>query len=176
LLPGLATVPIVDILGGTILLVAVALLDLAFELIKLAIDDIEIIVSQLAPLLLDLTLDLLPVSSTRFQSILSSCFRMVMAEECAERDFDPCRRRKMRISHSCCALQKTYIATQQQEMSMTINIKNPIADLRKSKGYSLEQLSLISGLTVAEITKLETGVLVDPAKLARLMTAAGIGT
>lgn len=57
---------------------------------------------------------------------------------------------------------------------MTINVANPIADLRKAKGYSLEQLSLISGLTVAEITKLESGALVDPAKLARLLTAAGV--
>ncbi|MXN45949.1 helix-turn-helix domain-containing protein [Shinella kummerowiae] len=57
---------------------------------------------------------------------------------------------------------------------MTINVTNPIADIRKSTGYSLEQLSLISGLTVAEITKLESGALVDPAKLARLLTAAGV--
>jgi hypothetical protein len=37
-------------------------------------------------------------------------------------------------------------------------------------------LSLISGLTVSEITKLETGVLVDPTKLARLLAAAGVKT
>jgi len=57
---------------------------------------------------------------------------------------------------------------------MTINVANPIADLRKAKGYSLGQLSLISGLTVAEITKLESGALVDPAKMARLLAAAGV--
>ncbi|AOF91693.1 helix-turn-helix transcriptional regulator [Sinorhizobium sp. RAC02] len=57
---------------------------------------------------------------------------------------------------------------------MTINVANPIADLRKSKGYDLQQLSLISGLTVAEIAKLESGVLVDPTKLARLLAAAGV--
>ncbi|WLR91289.1 helix-turn-helix domain-containing protein [Shinella zoogloeoides] len=56
---------------------------------------------------------------------------------------------------------------------MTIDVKNPIADLRKSKGYTLEQLSVISGLTELEITKLENGELVDPAKLARLMSACG---
>jgi transcriptional regulator with XRE-family HTH domain len=57
---------------------------------------------------------------------------------------------------------------------MTINVANPIADLRKAKGYSLEQLSVVSGLTEVEITKLENGTLVDPAKLARLLAAAGV--
>jgi transcriptional regulator with XRE-family HTH domain len=56
---------------------------------------------------------------------------------------------------------------------MTIDIKNPIVELRKSTGYTVEQLSIVSGLTELEITKLERGVLVDPAKLARLMAAAG---
>lgn len=57
---------------------------------------------------------------------------------------------------------------------MTINVTNPIADLRKAKGYSLEQLSVVSGLTELEITKLENGTLVDPAKMARLLSAAGV--
>lgn len=57
---------------------------------------------------------------------------------------------------------------------MTIKVSNPIAELRKSTGYSVEQLSLVSGLTELEITKLETGSLVDSAKFARLMSAAGI--
>lgn len=57
---------------------------------------------------------------------------------------------------------------------MTIHITNPIADLRKSKGYSIEQLSVVSGLTELEITKLESGTLVDPTKLARLLSAAGV--
>jgi transcriptional regulator with XRE-family HTH domain len=57
---------------------------------------------------------------------------------------------------------------------MTINVANPIADIRKSTGYTVDQLSLISGLTVVEITKLENGSLVDPAKLARLLAAAGV--
>jgi transcriptional regulator with XRE-family HTH domain len=58
-------------------------------------------------------------------------------------------------------------------MRMTIDVKNPIAELRKSRGYTLEQLSVISGLTELEITKLEKGELVDTAKLARLMSACG---
>ncbi|MGD9477457.1 helix-turn-helix domain-containing protein [Shinella sp. G-2] len=57
---------------------------------------------------------------------------------------------------------------------MTINVTNPIAELRKSKGYSIEQLSLISGLTELEITKLESGALVDDVKMTRLLTAAGV--
>ncbi|TAA55291.1 hypothetical protein [Shinella sp. JR1-6] len=57
---------------------------------------------------------------------------------------------------------------------MTINFRNPIADLRKSTGYDLDKLSLISGLTVTEIAKLESGELIDPAKIARLFAAAGI--
>ncbi|MEW9612639.1 XRE family transcriptional regulator [Shinella sp. S4-D37] len=52
---------------------------------------------------------------------------------------------------------------------MTINIKNPIAELRVTTGYTVEQLSLISGLTEMEITKLESGELVDSGKLARLL-------
>ena len=56
---------------------------------------------------------------------------------------------------------------------MTLNIKNPIAELRKSTGYTLEQLSVISGLTEIEIAKLESGELTDGTKLARLMAAVG---
>ncbi len=57
---------------------------------------------------------------------------------------------------------------------MTINIANPIAEIRKNRGYSVEQLSVISGLTELEITRLETGTLVDPARMARLLAAAGV--
>lgn len=57
---------------------------------------------------------------------------------------------------------------------MTINMRNPIANLRKATGYDTEQLSVISGLTVLEITKIESGELVDPAKIARLFAAAGV--
>ena len=57
---------------------------------------------------------------------------------------------------------------------MTINVSNPIAELRNATGYSIEQLSLVSGLTVAEIVKLERGTLIDPVKTARLCAAAGV--
>lgn len=56
---------------------------------------------------------------------------------------------------------------------MTISIKNPIAELRRATGYSLEQLSIASGLTEIEIAKLESGEMTDGAKLARLMAAVG---
>ncbi len=57
---------------------------------------------------------------------------------------------------------------------MTINVKNPVAELRKSTGYSTQQLSLVSGLTEVEIIRLESGVLIDPVKLARLLAASGM--
>src|SRR5204862_204609 len=59
--PGLAIVPVVDVPADLILLMPVALLDPAFELIAPTVDHVEIIVGQLAPLLLDLAFDLLPV-------------------------------------------------------------------------------------------------------------------
>ncbi len=61
-LPILATVPIIDVAANSILLDAVAFLNFAFELITLAGDLIKIVVSEFAPLLLDLALELLPVS------------------------------------------------------------------------------------------------------------------
>lgn len=57
---------------------------------------------------------------------------------------------------------------------MTINVTNPIAELRKSTGYTLQQLSLVSGLTELEIAELESGELIDAAKLTRLLAATGV--
>ena len=57
---------------------------------------------------------------------------------------------------------------------MTINMKNPIGDLRKLTGYDIEKLSLVSGLTVNEIERIEKGELIDPAVIARLFAAAGV--
>lgn len=61
-LPALTTVPVVDIFLGSILFIAVTLLDLPLELLALAIDDVEVVVGEFASLLLDLTLHLLPVT------------------------------------------------------------------------------------------------------------------
>src|SRR5262245_20619811 len=60
--PALRRVPIVDVLADLILGQTVALLDLALELITAAADDVEIFVGELAPLLLHLPFDLLPIS------------------------------------------------------------------------------------------------------------------
>jgi len=58
----LAAEPVIYFLLGLILGVAVALLQMTFELVLTSVDYIEIIVSKFAPLLFDLTLHLLPVS------------------------------------------------------------------------------------------------------------------
>jgi hypothetical protein len=61
-LPSLTTIPVIDVLLGPIFLVTIALLDFAFQLIALAIDNVQIIVSELAPLFFDFALGLLPVT------------------------------------------------------------------------------------------------------------------
>ncbi|CCV09475.1 hypothetical protein MESS2_p140019 [Mesorhizobium metallidurans STM 2683] len=61
-LPALLTVPVVDILTDAILLDTVAFLDFAFELVALASDPIEIVISEFTPPFLDLAFDLLPIS------------------------------------------------------------------------------------------------------------------
>jgi hypothetical protein len=60
--PSLAVIPGVYILLNLVLGEAVAFLDFALELITLSIDSSKIIVGEVAPLLFDLTLDLLPVT------------------------------------------------------------------------------------------------------------------
>src|SRR5262245_12590438 len=60
--PALCRIPVVDVLADLILGQTVALLDLALELIPAAGDDVEIIVGELAPLLLHLPFHLLPIS------------------------------------------------------------------------------------------------------------------
>src|SRR5262245_48772075 len=60
--PLLTTVPVVDFLLGPIFCITVTLLQATFELLLLAVDHVQIVVRQLAPLLLDLTFDLLPIA------------------------------------------------------------------------------------------------------------------
>src|ERR1035437_7588877 len=57
-----ALVPIIDILLHHVLGMTVALLDLAFELLALAVYRGKVVVSELAPLFLDLADELLPVT------------------------------------------------------------------------------------------------------------------
>src|SRR6516225_520401 len=60
--PTLRRIPIVDVLADLVLGHAVALLDLTFQLLAAAVDRVEIVVCELAPLFLYASLDLLPVS------------------------------------------------------------------------------------------------------------------
>src|SRR5215467_2228712 len=60
--PALGGEPVVHVLAGLVLGQTIALLKLALELIAAAVDDVEVIVGELAPLLLDPAFDLLPVS------------------------------------------------------------------------------------------------------------------
>ena len=59
--------PIIDILLHHVLGMTVALLDLAFEVLALAVYRGKVVVSELAPLFLDLADELLPVT---FDTIL----------------------------------------------------------------------------------------------------------
>jgi len=61
-LAGLLAIPVVNVLLDLILGEAITLLDLSFELIAAAVYGGEVIVGEFAPLLLDLTCDLLPIS------------------------------------------------------------------------------------------------------------------
>src|SRR5262249_12465850 len=54
--------PLVDLLLGLLLLVAVALLQAAGEFLALAVDDVHVVVSELAPLLTQLAFGLGPVA------------------------------------------------------------------------------------------------------------------
>jgi hypothetical protein len=54
--------PLVDLAIGFVLGFAVALLDLTGQLLAIALDHIEVVISQLAPLRLDLTPELLPIA------------------------------------------------------------------------------------------------------------------
>jgi hypothetical protein len=53
--------PVINVLAGLILCIAIALLQATFELIALAVDGGQIVVRQLGPFLFDLALDLFPV-------------------------------------------------------------------------------------------------------------------
>src|SRR5271165_7540403 len=57
-----ATPPVLDLLLHLVLLVPVTLLDPALQLLALSVDHVEVIVCELAPLLLHLALHLLPAA------------------------------------------------------------------------------------------------------------------
>ena len=58
--------PGVNVLSDLVLCDTVALLDHALELIALTGNSVQIVVSEIAPLFLDLSLELLPISSVPF--------------------------------------------------------------------------------------------------------------
>jgi transcriptional regulator with XRE-family HTH domain len=57
-----------------------------------------------------------------------------------------------------------------------LDIGNSVRQFREAMGYSVEDLSLTCGLTGAEITKIELGADVDPAKLRRIAAALRVPT
>jgi hypothetical protein len=61
-LPVLRAVPIINLFASLILGIAIAFLDLAFELVAPPVNGIEVVIGEFAPLLLDPAFDLLPVS------------------------------------------------------------------------------------------------------------------
>src|SRR6476660_4720632 len=54
--------PVIDVLVNLVLGEAVALLQLAFELLAATLDDVEIVISEFAPFFLGRALELLPVA------------------------------------------------------------------------------------------------------------------
>ena len=62
LVPLLTVVPVINVLTNFIFCETVPLLDLAFELFAAAVYYVEVVVSELPPLLLDLAFNLLPIS------------------------------------------------------------------------------------------------------------------
>src|SRR5262245_28287551 len=59
--PALAGEPVIHVPADLVLGQTVTLLNLALELVAASVDDVEVIVGELAPLFLDLAFDLLPV-------------------------------------------------------------------------------------------------------------------
>lgn len=57
------------------------------------------------------------------------------------------------------------------ETNHTISIAEAIATARRTAGYSLDDLAITTGLTVAELEALESGRDADPAHLKRAATA-----
>ena len=68
--------PVVDILLYLILGVAVARLDLTFELLAVAVDLGNVVVSELAPLLFGLPVSCFQLPSTRWNSLITPLPRL----------------------------------------------------------------------------------------------------
>ncbi|WOS66201.1 helix-turn-helix domain-containing protein [Sinorhizobium fredii] len=57
-----------------------------------------------------------------------------------------------------------------------VDIGFAVKQSREAMGYSIEDLSLTCGLTGAEITRIELGADVDPARLRRIAAALQVPT
>jgi isopropylmalate/homocitrate/citramalate synthase len=57
------------------------------------------------------------------------------------------------------------------ENNRAISIAETIATARKAAGYSLDDMAITTGLTVSELSALEDGKDVDPARLKRVAAA-----
>ncbi len=51
--------------------------------------------------------------------------------------------------------------------------ENVVSAVRAVSGYTIEQLSIISGLAAREVEEMQDGI-ADPTKLERLLTALGL--
>lgn len=57
------------------------------------------------------------------------------------------------------------------DTSKSVSIASTVAEARRTAGYSLEDLAITCGLTVEELTAIETGADLDPSRLQRVAAA-----
>ncbi len=57
------------------------------------------------------------------------------------------------------------------DASKSVSIASTVAEARRAAGYSLEDLAITCGLTVEELTAIETGADLDPSRLQRVAAA-----
>lgn len=57
------------------------------------------------------------------------------------------------------------------DTSKSVSIASTVAEARRTAGYSLEDLAIACGLTVEELTAIETGADLDPNRLQRVAAA-----
>src|SRR5262249_14673924 len=102
--------PGVDLALGLILRHAVALLKPAAELHALTLDDVEIVVGKLAPLLLNLAFELFPIAfnSIQFIASLLHCFPGVVLRSVGGnvQPENPTRQQRFRCADPCAASEK----------------------------------------------------------------------
>jgi hypothetical protein len=75
LVPGLSIIPVINVTPRAVSLQAIPFLDLTFELIQMTVDLIKVVISELTPLFLHPSFELLPIS---FNSIPIHDFLLVI--------------------------------------------------------------------------------------------------